>query len=73
MADALFRKDIRRQKRELTAIRKARKPRNKPPDTLSSLSGEQGIRGVIYYEIGQFCPAVRFLTGSFPQGRCAAR
>ena len=45
MADALFRKDIRRQKRELTAIRKARKPRNKPPDTLSSLSGEQGIRG----------------------------
>ena len=73
MADALFRKDIRRQKRELTAIRKARKPRNKPPDTLSSLSGEQGIRGVIYYEIGQFCPTVRFLTGSFPQGRCAAR
>lgn len=45
MADALFRKDIRRQKRELTAIRKARKPRNKPPDTLFSLSGEQGIRG----------------------------
>lgn len=45
MADALFRKDIRRQKRELTAIRKACKLRNKPPDTLSSLSGEQGIRG----------------------------
>ena len=34
MADALFRKDIRRQKRELTAIRKARKPRNKPPGYL---------------------------------------
>ncbi len=31
MADALFRKDIRRQKRELTAIRKACKLRNKNP------------------------------------------
>lgn len=36
MADALFRKDIRRQKRELTAIRKARKLRNKTPGYLNS-------------------------------------
>lgn len=34
MADALFRKDIRRQKRELTAIRKACKLRNKTPGYL---------------------------------------
>lgn len=34
MADALFRKDIRRQKRKLTAIRKARKLRNKTPGYL---------------------------------------
>ena len=69
MADALFRKDICRQKRELTAIRKACKLRNKnpripyPPCQGSKVSG-----GFIYYGIGQFCPAVRFLTGSFPQG-----
>ncbi len=74
MADALFRKDIRRQKRELTAIRKACKLRNKNPRIpYPPCQGSKVSRGFIYYEIGQFCPAVRFLTGSFPQGRCAAR
>ena len=48
MADALFRKDIRRQKRELTAIRKACKLRNKnpripyPPGQGGKVSGGRG-------------------------------